>query len=71
MKYFVILMIFAISFFVLIYGDVAYGVPQFDPQSAFDYSKYVIVGKISSVEILSMPNNDPSVSNGQMYIHFL
>ncbi len=49
MKYLVILLIIAG------FASISYAVPQLDPSQAFDYSDIVLVGKITSVEILSEP----------------
>ena len=60
-----LLIIFAILGIALLLPiQLVYAPPAPDHEAAFDYAEHVIIGKILSVEILSTPNKDPSVSNG-------
>lgn len=54
----------AIFVIVLSQTSLVYASPQQDPQTAFDNAEYVVIGKILSVEILSVPYTDPSVPVG-------
>lgn len=55
-----IILLLAIVSFI----PVVYAVPMFNPEMAFDYPEFVVIGEITSVKILADPNNDPDVVTG-------
>jgi len=52
----VITPIFLIGISVIVTQTV-FAMPESDPKAAFEYSKYVVIGEISSVEFLSEPSS--------------